>query len=99
MHAPPPHAAAARSLHPCVVEWHLTCLCCSGPGSPSRSLVAGCLQSIMAYNGSGIIAMTGKKCVAIASDMRFGIQQQTLAEDFHKVTPTADTPLPPRRRR
>ena len=83
----------------------------------------------MAYNGSGIIAMTGKvssgegeadgagrrqrirsdrialqrspvahsacrpsfhcrvvqNCVAIASDLRFGIQQQTLADDFHKV--------------
>ena len=39
----------------------------------------------MQYNGSGIIAMTGKNCVAIASDMRFGIQQQTLADNFHKV--------------
>lgn len=39
----------------------------------------------MEYNGSGIVAMTGKNCVAIASDMRFGIQQTTLAEDFHRV--------------
>ena len=42
-------------------------------------------MSIMAYNGSGIIAMTGKNCVAIASDMRFGIQQQTLADNFNKI--------------
>jgi len=42
-------------------------------------------MSIMAYNGSGIIAMTGKNCVAIASDMRFGIQAQTMADNFHKV--------------
>jgi 20S proteasome subunit beta 3 len=42
----------------------------------------------MAYNGSGIIAMTGKNCVAIASDMRFGIQQQTMACDFDKVHDT-----------
>lgn len=45
----------------------------------------------MAYNGSGIIAMTGKNCVAIAADMRFGIQQQTLADDFHKVRPEQQT--------
>jgi len=42
-------------------------------------------MSIMQYNGSGIVAMTGKSCVAIASDMRFGIQQQTVAENMHKI--------------
>lgn len=42
-------------------------------------------MSITAYNGSGIVAMIGKDCVAIASDLRFGIQQQTVASDLHKV--------------
>lgn len=43
------------------------------------------VMSITAYNGSGIVAMIGKDCVAIASDLRFGIQQQTVASDLHKV--------------
>lgn len=41
----------------------------------------------MEYNGSGIVAMAGKNCVAIASDMRFGVQQQTLASNMHKIFP------------
>ncbi|KAK2079750.1 Proteasome subunit beta type-3-A [Prototheca wickerhamii] len=32
-----------------------------------------------------IIAMAGKECVAIASDLRFGVQLQTLATDYKKV--------------
>jgi len=39
----------------------------------------------MEYNGSGIVAMTGKQCVAIASDLRYGIQHQTVACDFPKI--------------
>jgi len=39
----------------------------------------------MQYNGSGMICMTGKNCVAIASDMRYGVQQQTLADNMKKV--------------
>jgi len=39
----------------------------------------------MAYNGGAIIAMTGKECVAIASDLRFGIQAQTVGTNFPKV--------------
>jgi len=39
----------------------------------------------MEYNGSGLVAMTGKNCVAIASDMRFGIQQQTIAGNMPKI--------------
>jgi len=39
----------------------------------------------MQYNGSGMVAMTGKSCVAIASDMRYGIQQHTIADNFHKI--------------
>lgn len=39
----------------------------------------------MSYNGSAIIAMVGKDCVAICSDLRFGVQHQTLATDFKKI--------------
>lgn len=42
-------------------------------------------MSILEYNGSGVVAMVGKDCVAIASDMRFGMQQQTIATDMHKI--------------
>eukprot|EP00854_Cymbomonas_tetramitiformis_P024077 gene24077-29221_t len=42
-------------------------------------------MSIMSYNGSAIIAMVGKDCVAICSDLRFGVQHQTLATDFKKI--------------
>lgn len=42
-------------------------------------------MSIMEYNGSGIVAMTGKGCVAIASDMRLGVQQTTVATDFKRI--------------
>lgn len=42
-------------------------------------------MSIFEYNGSAIIAMAGKNCVAIASDLRFGVQFQTLATDNKKV--------------
>lgn len=42
-------------------------------------------MSILSYNGAAIIAMAGKDCVAIASDLRFGVQNQTLACDFKKV--------------
>lgn len=31
-------------------------------------------MSIMAYNGGCVVAMTGKDCVAIATDHRFGVQ-------------------------
>lgn len=42
-------------------------------------------MSIFEYNGSAIIAMAGKNCVAIGSDLRFGVQFQTLATDNKKV--------------
>lgn len=48
-------------------------------------------MSILEYNGSGMVAMTGKNCVAIASDMRFGVQQQTMACNMHKVFQMHDT--------
>lgn len=42
-------------------------------------------MSIMDYNGSAILAMAGKDCVAIAADRRLGIQLQTISTDFTKV--------------
>lgn len=42
-------------------------------------------MSILEYNGAAIIAMSGKDCVAIASDNRLGIQFQTVSMGFKKV--------------
>lgn len=39
----------------------------------------------MQYNGSGIVAMTGKNCIAIAADTRYGIQQTTIATNMRKI--------------
>ena len=39
----------------------------------------------MDYNGSAIIAMTGKDCVAIAADRRLGQKLTTIATDFTKI--------------
>lgn len=48
------------------------------------------MQSIMEYNGGAVLAMTGKNCVAIASDLRFGVQAQTLSFNFAKVFRMSD---------
>lgn len=42
-------------------------------------------MSILGYNGGCVVAMKGKECVAIATDLRFGVQAQTIATDFSKV--------------
>ncbi|KAJ9516713.1 nucleophile aminohydrolase [Haematococcus lacustris] len=42
-------------------------------------------MSIFEYNGAAIIAMAGKNCVAIGSDLRFGVQLQTITTDCPKV--------------
>ncbi|KAL0276734.1 UNVERIFIED_CONTAM: hypothetical protein PYX00_004243 [Menopon gallinae] len=42
-------------------------------------------MSILEYNGGAVVAMSGKNCVAIAADRRFGIGTQTVATDFQKV--------------
>ena len=42
-------------------------------------------QSITAYNGSALVAMTGHECVAIAADRRYGIQLQTVGTDFQRI--------------
>jgi 20S proteasome subunit beta 3 len=44
----------------------------------------------MSYNGTALVAMTGKNCVGIASDRRFGVQAQTLSTDSKKIFPMHD---------
>ncbi|XP_018644948.1 proteasome subunit beta 3 (T01 family) [Schistosoma mansoni] len=44
-------------------------------------------MSILAHNGSAVIAMSGKDCAAIACDLRFGVNLQTISTDFTKVYP------------
>ena len=39
----------------------------------------------MQYNGGSVIAMVGKDCVAIASDLRLGVQSLTITSNFEKV--------------
>lgn len=40
----------------------------------------------MELNGGSIVAMVGKDCVAIASDLRLGSQAVGLASNFEKVS-------------
>ncbi|KDQ53836.1 hypothetical protein JAAARDRAFT_182602 [Jaapia argillacea MUCL 33604] len=47
-------------------------------------------MSIMEYNGGSVIAMVGKNCVAVASDLRLGNQALTVATNFEKVFPITD---------
>ncbi|KAL0221895.1 hypothetical protein RCL1_001749 [Eukaryota sp. TZLM3-RCL] len=49
------------------------------------------MGDIMSYNGGAVLAMTGKNCVAIASDLRFGVQAQTIGMNFSKIVPINDT--------
>jgi 20S proteasome subunit beta 3 len=39
----------------------------------------------MEYNGGSVIAMVGKDCVAIASDLRLGVQSTSISSNFQKV--------------
>ena len=39
-------------------------------------------QSILSYNGGAVIAMKGKECVAVASDLRYGVELRTVTTDF-----------------
>jgi hypothetical protein len=43
------------------------------------------IMSIMDYNGGSVVAMVGKDCVAIASDLRLGNQALGVASNFQKV--------------
>jgi len=47
-------------------------------------------MSILQYNGGAVIAMAGKNCVGICSDLRLGIQAQTITRDFKKVFQVTD---------
>ncbi|KIP04077.1 hypothetical protein PHLGIDRAFT_93948 [Phlebiopsis gigantea 11061_1 CR5-6] len=47
-------------------------------------------MSIMQYNGGSVIAMVGKDCVAIASDLRLGVQSLSIATNFQKIFPVTD---------
>jgi 20S proteasome alpha/beta subunit len=40
----------------------------------------------MDHNGGSVIAMAGKDCVAIASDLRLGAGAMTVASNFEKVS-------------
>jgi 20S proteasome subunit beta 3 len=40
----------------------------------------------MDHNGGSVIAMVGKDCVAIASDLRLGNQSLGISSNFQKVT-------------
>jgi 20S proteasome subunit beta 3 len=42
-------------------------------------------QNPFKINGGAVAALTGDKCVAIASDKRLGVQYQTVATNFQKV--------------
>ncbi|KAL4069839.1 nucleophile aminohydrolase [Scleroderma yunnanense] len=44
----------------------------------------------MEHNGGSVIAMVGKDCVAIASDLRFGNQAQGIASNFQRIFPVTD---------
>ncbi|KAL0755302.1 hypothetical protein Bca101_092970 [Brassica carinata] len=47
-------------------------------------------MSIFEYNGSAVVAMVGKNCFAIASDRRLGVQLQTIATDFQRISKIHD---------
>ncbi|KAF8518644.1 20S proteasome subunit beta 3 [Hysterangium stoloniferum] len=47
-------------------------------------------MSIMELNGGSVVAMVGKNCVAIASDMRLGNQALTVATNFEKIFPVTE---------
>lgn len=47
-----------------------------------RTVSWRCLPTVCS---SAAVAMAGKECVAIGSDLRFGVQLQTLATDYKKI--------------
>jgi len=47
-------------------------------------------MSISDYNGGSVVAMVGKECVAIASDLRLGNQAVGLSQNHEKVFPVTD---------
>ena len=53
--------------------------------SPESQILQEISQSIMEYNGGSVVAMVGKGCVAIASDLRLGNQALGISSNFQKV--------------
>eukprot|EP00899_Mesostigma_viride_P020620 jgi/Mesvir1/2855/Mv13942-RA.1 len=47
-------------------------------------------MSILSHNGSAVVAMAGKNCVAIGCDRRLGVNMQTIATDFTRIFPIHD---------
>lgn len=50
-------------------------------------------MSLDTYNGSSIVGMVGKQCVAIAADTRFGVQYSTISTNSQKVYKIQDNIL------
>ncbi|TKR81648.1 hypothetical protein L596_015487 [Steinernema carpocapsae] len=48
------------------------------------------IMGIMSYSGGTVLAMAGKDCVCIASDLRLGEQMTTIATDFPKIAQIAE---------
>ena len=51
------------------------------------------MSNPLTINGSALIGMAGKQCVALACDRRFGMQQQTIAMDMERVFKINDRTL------
>ena len=66
------------------VRFHVSWYCLHVAGCSSDYLSPG-FEQITSYNGSAVLAMVGKECVAVASDRRFGAELQTIACDFERV--------------
>ena len=54
--------------------------------SPESQISQKVSQSIMEYNGGSVVAMVGKACVAIASDLRLGNQALGISSNFQKAS-------------
>ena len=86
-----PHLRVLRPyLHPALLPSSYT-LTVAQHGKPTlirmlnHPLNSFASQSIMEYNGGSVIAMVGKDCVAIASDLRLGNQALGISSNFQKV--------------
>merc|ERR1712051_1125586 len=51
----------------------------------SKEVLYLLIMSIFSYNGGACVVMKGAGCVAIASDLRFGKELQTVTCDFSKA--------------
>jgi len=51
------------------------------------------MSGLDSYNGSSVVGMVGKNCVAIGADCRFGVQFQTISTNCQKVYKIQDNIL------